>query len=225
MMLKSIFAIWIIVFTTVVPAQTDNAVYVVTYLDVQSSSVNEGISLIKQYRETSRGEPGISTVNVIEEIARANRFVITEVWKNQPSFDAHERAHHTLRFRTGLKAIANSPFDERVHRAFAIDTRPVTAEREAVSVVTHVDVPPQRTNETEMLLRTLADESRRDEGNLRYDVFQQTASRNHFTIVAAWKDAKTFDSYQKKPHTRQFREALGPMLGAPYDERLYKQVN
>jgi quinol monooxygenase YgiN len=223
--LKSVFALSMMMLGPGAPAQTDNAIYVVTYVDVQSTSVNEAVALIKQYREKSRVEPGSSAVNVVDEIARPNRFVITEVWKDQPSFEAHERADHTLRFRAGLKAIHNSPFDERVHRAFTIDFRPTTAERDAISVVTHVDVPPQRTNETEMLLRTLADESRRDEGNLRYDVFQQTASRNHFTVVAVWKDAKAFDSYQKKPHTRQFREALGPMLGAPYDERLYKQLN
>ena len=94
-----------------------------------------------------------------------------------------------------------------------------------VSVVTHVDVPPQRTTETEMLLRTLADESRQDDGNIRYEVFQQAASRNHFTVFAVWKDAKAFNSYETKSHTRQFRATLAPMLGAPYDERLYKQIN
>jgi quinol monooxygenase YgiN len=89
-------------------------------------------------------------------------------------------------------------------------------------VVTHVDVPPPRTDETEALLRRLADESRRDDGSLRYDVLQQTPPRtNHFTTVEVWQDRKAFDAHQMKAHTRQSREVLGPMLGAPYDERLY----
>jgi quinol monooxygenase YgiN len=224
-MLKSFLALWMIIFEAVAPAQSGNAVYIATYIDIQSSAVDKGVSLIKQYREQSRAEPGNSAVDVVQEIARPNRFVIIEVWRDQSAFDTHERADHTARFRTGLLAIHNSPFDQRVHRAFAIDSRPVAAGREMVSVVTHVDVPPQRTNETEMLLTTLADESRKDEGNLRYEVFQQAASRNHFTVFAVWKDSRTFNSYETKPHTRQFRTALAPMLGAPYDERLYKQLN
>jgi len=207
------------------PAQTkDAAVYVATYIDVQVSSTEQGTTLIRQYREASRMEPGISSIEVVQGIARPNQFVIIESWKDQSSFDAHERASHTVQFRDRLKAIHNSPFDQRVHRGFSVDQGP-PAGRIAVIAVTHVDVPPPRTNETELLLKSLADESRKDEGNTRYEVFQQSASRNHFTIVAAWRDRRTFDSYETKPHTRQSREALAPMLGAPYDERLYAPLN
>jgi len=206
-------------------AQTsDVSVYVATYIDVQLNSTDQSIALIKQYREDSRMDRGNSSVDVVQEIARPNRFVIIEVWKDQSSFEAHERANHTVRFRERLKAIHNSPFDQRVHHGFAIDQRPSTADRDIVSVVTHVDVPPQRKDETEVLLKSLAEQSRKDEGNVRYEVVQQTASRNHFTVFAVWKGRKAFDSHEMKPHTRQFREALGPMLGAPYDERLYSAL-
>jgi quinol monooxygenase YgiN len=221
-MLKATFLLWTTLFVTSTNAQTGNAVYVATYIDVESSSLNNGMSLIKQYREDVRMERGNASVNVVQEIGRTNRFVVIEVWNDQSSFDAHEKAEHTARFRAALKSIHNSPFDQRVHRGFAIDSRPPLTERDTVFVVTHVDVPPQRTNETEVLLRSLAEESRRDEGNIRYEVFQQATSHNHFTIVETWRNAKGFDSHEKKPHTRQFREALGPMLGAPYDERLYR---
>ena len=222
----SMLLLFMIMFEPVASAQaSDGTVYVATYIDVQLASTDQGIALIKQYREASRIEWGNSRVDVVQEIARPNRFVIIEVWRDQSSFEAHEGAEHTARFRAGLRLIHNSPFDQRVHHGLAIDPRSSAAEREIVSVVTHVDVPPQRKDETEVLLKSLAEESRKDEGNLRYDVFQQTASRNHFTVLAVWKDRKTFDSHQMKAHTRQFREALAPMLGAPYDERLYKPVN
>jgi quinol monooxygenase YgiN len=223
-MMKPMLVLCMILLETGAPAQTNTAVYVATYIDVQSSSLDKGTSLVRQYRDDSRMERGNSNVTAIQEIGRTNRFVIIEVWGDQSSFDAHEKAEGTARFRAALKAIHNSPFDQRVHRAFAIDSRPVSNEREIISVVTHVDVPPQRTNETEVLLRSLAEESHQDEGNMRYEVFQQAMSRNHFTVVAMWRDAKAFDSHEKKAHTRQFREALGPMLGAPYDERLYKSL-
>jgi quinol monooxygenase YgiN len=205
-------------------AQTSPGVYVATYIDVQLNSAEQGIALIKQYREAGRMEPGNSRVEVFRGIARPNQFVIVEVWKDQSSFDAHERAEHTAQFRARLKAIHNSPFDQRIHSGFAIDPRPAVAGRDSVSVATHVDVPPQRREETEVLLKALAEESRKDEGSVRYDVFQQAAARNHFTIYAVWRDRKAFDSHEMKPHTRQFRESLGPLLGAPYDERLFTAV-
>ncbi|PYS55010.1 MAG: hypothetical protein DMG13_05890 [Acidobacteria bacterium] len=216
-------ALLMIMFEPAAPAQTsDAAFYVATYVDVQLSSTNQGIALAYVYREASRTESGNSGVEVVQETGRPNRFVIIEVWKDQSSFDAHERSEQTVQFRAKLKAIHNSPYDQRVHHGFSIDPRPPAAGPSMLFVLTHIDVPPQRKDETEVLLKGLAEESRKDEGNVRYDVLQQNAPRtNHFTVVAAWKDRKAFDSHEIKPHTRQFREALGPMLGAPYDERLY----
>ena len=88
--------------------------------------------------------------------------------------------------------------------------------------MTHVDVLPQGKEQALALLKTLAEESRKDEGNLRYDVFQESRFRtNHFTLFAVWKDRKSFDSHEMKPHTRQFRDSIAPMVGAPYNDRLY----
>jgi quinol monooxygenase YgiN len=109
-----------------------------------------------------------------------------------------------------------------VHKGLSVDPRPWALERGEVSVVTHVDVPPQSRDQAGVLLKHLAEESRKDEGNLRYDIYQESPSRtNHFTVFAVWKDRKSFDTHETKTHARQFREAIAPMLGAPYDERLY----
>jgi quinol monooxygenase YgiN len=207
------------------PAQTSQAVYVATYVDVQLSSTNEGLVIIQQYRKASRAETGNAGVDVVQEIGRPNRFVIVEVWKDRSSFESHQQAEHTVQFRTRLKAIHNSPYDQRVHQGFAIDPRPLASKPDMWFVVTHVDVPPPRRDATEALLKRLAEESRNDGGNVRYDVFQQAPQTNHFTVFAVWNNRKAFDSHEAKADTRQFREALGPMLGAPYDERLYRPVN
>ncbi len=199
-------------------------IYVATYIDVQPSSMTQGAALIRQYRQASLAEAGILGVEVVQEISRPNRFVIVESWKDQASFDAHEKAERTAQFRAGLKTIHNSPYDQRVHQGFAIGPAP-SAAGNTVSAVTHVDVPPPSRDATEALLKRLAEDSRKDDGNVRYDIYQQNSRTNHFTVFASWKDAKAFDAHEMKPHTRQFREALAPMLGALYDERLYKPLN
>jgi quinol monooxygenase YgiN len=199
-----------------------NAVYIATYLDVHSASTNEGAALIKQYGETTRAEKGNLAMTVMRETGRSSRSVIVEIWNDASSFQMHEKAAKTAEFRTKLKALQNSPYDQRVHKGLSVDPRPWVIGRGSVSVVTHVDVPPQSREQAETLLKHLAEESRNDQGNLRYDAFQESPSRtNHFTVFAVWKDRKAFDSHESNAHTREFREAIASMLGAPYDERLY----
>jgi len=199
--------------------------YVATYVDVQPPSAAQGVALIEQYRTATQKETGNVSVEVVQETSRSNRFVILEVWKDQASFETHERASHTADFRSRLRAIHGSPYDQRVHQGLTTDTRSGAIPRNSVSVVTHVDVPPPRREAAEALLKTVAEESRKDEGNIRFDVFQESSRTNHFTVLATWRDAKAFESHEMKPHVRQFREALAPMLGALYDDRLYKPVN
>jgi quinol monooxygenase YgiN len=201
--------------------------YVVTYIDVQPDRTRHAIVLLNQYREASSAEEGSPNITVFQETGRPSHFVILEAWDDS-RFQLHESAGHTTRFRSQLRDIHNSPYDQRVHHAFAVGPQPLTpvTGTGVFVVVTHVDVPPPRKDETEVLLQKLVKESRNDAGNVRYDVFRQNAPRtNHFTVFAAWSDASAFASNQAAPHTRQFRENLGPMLGAPYDERLYNVID
>src|SRR5437762_6727745 len=120
------------------------AFYVATYIDVQANATNEGRGLIKQYRDATRAQKGNSGADFVQEMGRLSRFVIVEFWKDQASFDAHEKAGHTAQFRSKLKAIHNSPYDQRVHQGLAVGPRPLATGRRTVPVVTHADVPPQR---------------------------------------------------------------------------------
>jgi quinol monooxygenase YgiN len=200
--------------------------YVVTYIDAEPGSTAQAAALIRKYRSDSGSEDGNSFVHTFTETHRRNRFVIVEGWLDEPAFQQHEAMPGTLEFRSKLAAVHNSPADQRVHHEFAVAEGAGAAAAGAVSVVTHVDVPPPRREETEALLRDLAARSRSDDGNLRYDVFQQNAPRlNHFTVFAEWRDAAAFAAHEARQHTRLFREALGPMLGAPYDERWYTRLD
>jgi quinol monooxygenase YgiN len=197
--------------------------HIVTYVDARRNSTSEASALLQQYGNATVDENGNLGVLLLRETSRPNRFVIVETWKDEPSFEAHERAPQTIEFRTRLATIRNSPNDQRVHRAFSVGT---TRKHDPgmMYVVTHVDVPPPRREETELLLRNLAERSRNDDGNACYDVFQQTSRTNHFTVFAVWEDDKAFASHDVQQHTREFRETLGPMLGAPYDERLFEML-
>ena len=140
------------------------------------------------------------------------------------AFDAHGKSASTAAFRDKFKSIQNAPYDERVHSGMAVADSPANA-KGAIYVVSHVDVPPPRKDEVIAALNPLAEQSRKGAGNLRFDVWQQTSRPNHFTVVEAWKDQKAYDARGPAAPQRQFRDKLGPMLGALYDERLYRSVD
>jgi len=188
--------------------------HVVTYIDIDPKSIAEGLALLKSYRESGGAI-------VLQETSRRNRFIMVEAWNDETAFQAHEGSQRVAEFRSRLHAIHNSPYDQRVHHTFSAGPQQEAGDG-MVYTVTHVDVPPPRKDETEVLLTVQAVRSRTDDGNVRYDVFQQNPPRtNHFTVFAVWKDEASFLLHQAAPHTREFREELGPKLGAPYDERLY----
>lgn len=210
---------------TSVHAQPAPGVYVATYIDVRPESTRAGAQLLTQYERAVRSEAGNTSVSAFQEIDRSNRFVIIETWRDQAAFTAHEQAAATAEFRQKLKAIHNSPYDQRVNTGFAIDPQPQNAGSQTVYVVTHVDVPGAFKDKAEVLLKQLVEPSRKDAGHVRYDVYQQYDPRtNHFTVVAAWNNRRAFEASGGTPHAQQFREAIAPMLGALYDERLYQAI-
>jgi quinol monooxygenase YgiN len=69
------------------------------------------------------------------------------------------------------------------------------------------------------------DDSRKDPGAVRFEAFQQEGHPNHFTIFEVWQTRKAFDAHLAAEHTKRFRQALQPMLGSPFRERLHTLVH
>ena len=95
---------------------------------------------------------------------------------------------------------------------------------QAIYVVTYIDVYPNFADEAKKLLQQFAVDSRKDPGSVRFEVLQDLSRSNHFTLVEAWQSKPDFDAHSSSAHTRAVREKIGPMIGAPFDERLYTIV-
>jgi len=199
-------------------------IHVATYIEIVAASVKGGAALLTQYRDASRKDNGNMRAEVAREIGRPNRFVVLEVWKDQAAFEAHGKSAGTSAFRDRMKTIHGAPHDERVHNTLNVGPNDAAGSKGAIIVVSHVDVPPPRKDECIAALNPLADGSRKGGGSQRFEVVQQTSRPNHFTVVEAWKDKKAYDASRSADAQRQFRDKLGPMLGALYDERLYQTL-
>jgi quinol monooxygenase YgiN len=199
-------------------------VYGATYVEVAPGAVPQALALLKALAAASRKEDGNLRFQVVQERNRPGRFVAIEAWKDQAAFEAHRKAKPYAEFNEKLASIRNAPPDERVHNALAPADQLPAPSGDAVWVVTHVDVPPPSKDACIAELKMLVDASRKDAGNLTFEVVQQSNRPNHFTVVEVWKDGKAADAHGSAEHTRRFRANLGPMLGAPYEDRVYAAV-
>src|SRR5215831_17317503 len=94
---------------------TDIAIYV----DISPDFTAEAIVLLTKYRGAIARDEGNAGVIVLRETSRQNRFVVVEAWNTDAAFQTHEAAPHTVEFRSRLRAIHNSPYDQRAHHTFA----------------------------------------------------------------------------------------------------------
>jgi quinol monooxygenase YgiN len=202
-------------------APPDSAVYAVSYVEAMAAAKPTALGALKQYRDASRKEAGFIRLDLFEQAGWPAHFVIVEAWRDQKSFDAHvAAAQKTL--VDALQTIRASGFDLRPYKTLSVGASPAGANGRAVSVVSHVDVAPNP--QVPVLLKNLADASRRDEGNVRFDVLQHTMRANHFTVVETWQSQKALDAHVAAAHTRQYRDELQPATGSPLDERVYKAI-
>ena len=95
------------------------------------------------------------------------------------------------------------------------------AMKDRIYVVTHVDVLPNNPGGAK-LLQQYADETRKEKGAERIELYVQISRTNHFTLVEVWDNQADFDVHEADPHSKQFRDQLAPMLAGPFDERLHK---
>jgi quinol monooxygenase YgiN len=203
-------------------AQDAGTVYVVTYVEARPQAKAEAAALLKGLRDATRKDEGNLGTEAVEHTSRAGQFVMLSTWKDQKALDAHMAAAHTKESRDKLNALRNSPADDRIHNALTLANPAAGGAARPFYAITHVDVPPPRKDECIVLLNKLAEQSRKDDGNLRYDVVQQTNRPNHFTVIAVWKGPEAFEANAATAHVREFRDKLTPMSGALYDERLYR---
>lgn len=200
-------------------------IYSVTYVEVMPTSRADGVAALARYREAARKADGSLRCEIVSRIGQPHQLAILEVWKDHDVFEAHGKSARTTQVRDTIQAIRNAPIDERIHVAVSVGPLQPGPRGNVVYVITHVDVVPPRKDDGLAALRQLGDDSRAAAGNLRFEVVQQTNRPNHFTVIEIWKDAKAVAAHSMAEATRRFRDTLGPMSGALYDERLCEALD
>ena len=220
------FLLAIAAYSTAQAQAGGDAIYGVTALDVAPSAASQGVTLLRQYRDGALKQAGNTGVTLLQEVDWPNRFIIYEGWKDQAAYDANEKAAHTAEFRDKLMPIAGASYDRREYHVMAVGPSQPATGADTVYMQLHLDVFPPGIEPTLAAAKAVAEAARKGEGNLRYDVVRSVKPpQSHTTFLAAWQNRKAFETYENSAYARQFRDTVGPLLGSPFDDRLYVPIN
>ena len=117
------------------------------------------------------------------------------------------------------------PLDRRANRAFRDDTPSAPAPSRALYAVTHLDLAPVDEARGTTALQHLVDAARKSPGNLRFEAWQQANRPNHFNLIASWSSRASLDEFTHSAAAREYRAIVAPLIGSPYDERLYQRLD
>jgi quinol monooxygenase YgiN len=191
----------------------------VTYIEVAPKSAGDAAKLLQAYRNASLKGAGNVQFEAYQRTSPKSHFAIVEQWSDGKAREANNTSAAGKEFRSKLAPMLITAYDERPHYALSVGSKVTT--KGAVYAVTHVDIIPPKKDEGVANTKTLADKSRGTPGNLRFDALTQTNRPNHMTIVENWKDKASQEAHTTAAHTKTYRNALTPMSGSLYDERLY----
>jgi quinol monooxygenase YgiN len=205
--------------TDILPA---TAFHAVSYVEVVATAQGRAsaVAALKNYQTAARMQDGFVRLEAFEQAGRPGHYVWVETWRDQDAFDKRASAVQ-VQLTDALRTIRISDVDRRPYKTMTVAPIAPTT-RDTVFVITHVDATP--TPQLPMLLQRLAEDSRRDDGNLRFDILLHTMKSNHFTVIEAWRDRKALDAHAAAAHTKQYREEFGPMAGSPLDERVFERL-
>src|SRR4051812_28585903 len=144
-----------------VQAPDDTRFYSVSYIDVNPLSRLTALTTIRRYRDVSHKHAEHIRTEIFEQADRPGRFVLIETWKSPAAFNANSDVRKEL--TNAIQPIRLSDWDVRPYKTLSVPPTPAEADDDDIIVITHVDVSPDP--KVAPLLVTLAEASRREEGN------------------------------------------------------------
>lgn len=206
-----------------------------TLIETTSDASHRTQDMLREYARALRRGTTPPEVTVLQEVGWRERFVLVERAEDAEALTALEqRAQPALRL---LGTSLAAPLDRRAYRDLGLGCRNGSpapgmtlvspappGSPEPLYVVAHLDIAGPMHAGPQQALARLAGAVCRSAGNLRFEVWQQANRANHFDLIAVWKRRSDFEAFAASGAARAFRESVGPWLGSPYDERLYRAL-
>jgi quinol monooxygenase YgiN len=195
--------------------------YVVVYIELAPGSEAAGERILDQLA-VAAFTAGARRFDVDKDLHRSNFYVLIETWSNQATYTAFKNSSITQTLLTQLTKFQIAPPDERdgtlIQAGKATDARAHGGE---IEVVTHIDVIPTFLDQARPLILQFVADSANDPGVKEFLLVSWLDITNHFQLIERYDTKRAFDLHVSAQHSVNFRNAMQPFIGAPYDERVY----
>ena len=202
-------------------ARADTQQYVVVYIELAPGSEAHGERLLDQLA-TVAFTAGALRFDVDKEVQRSNFYVLIETWSNPATYAAFKNSSITQTLFSQLAPLLIAALDERdgtlIQAGKATNARAHGGE---IEVVTHIDVIPTFLDQAKPLILQFVADSANDPGVKEFLLVSWLDITNHFQLIERYDTKRAFDLHVSAEHSVDFRKALQPFVGAPYDERVY----
>jgi len=202
------------------------SLWALTFIEVRVDARGHAGGVLRQQASALREHTSWpAQIMLLQEVSRPERFVLVEREKPDVSTEGVREIQAVTELLTDQ---LTAPPDLRMNREFsevALATGAKADARANVYIVTHLDIGSPDRARVEAALRQLSVAALRSEGNLRFDIWQQTDHANHFNLISGWISESQFRAFAASRAARDFRQTVGPLLGSPYDERLFRRVD
>lgn len=85
----------------------------------------------------------------------------------------------------------------------------------------HLQVKPDQQqaflNESKILIEA----SRKEQGNIQYDLMKSVEHEGHFTMVEVWKDAQAIEAHNTSEHFTAFSKKAAGFFSAPMNLKVF----
>ncbi|MEZ0480353.1 putative quinol monooxygenase [Planococcus sp. SSTMD024] len=85
----------------------------------------------------------------------------------------------------------------------------------------HLQVKPDQEqaflNESKILIEA----SRKEPGNIQYDLVKSVEQEGHFMMVEVWKDAQAIEAHNSSEHFTAFSKKAAGFMSAPMELKVY----
>ncbi len=94
----------------------NDAVYVLTHVDVFPAGKDQAVELVKARAEAGRKDDGNLWFDVLQWDGHPNHFTLVEAWRDHKAFDASVTAPQTKDFRQKITPLEGALYDERLYK-------------------------------------------------------------------------------------------------------------
>jgi quinol monooxygenase YgiN len=91
----------------------DQRQYVVVYVEFKPAQVQRGERVLQELAAVARKSPGFVNFTVLDEIERANRFTLFELWASTQAFEDFTNSPRTQVLLQVLQPLLAAPLDQR----------------------------------------------------------------------------------------------------------------